>query len=234
MTEKQSFEEQTRKEVSRELLLNSIGISEEEKQSILLEQKPDMPPDKKPEANKNSETMDWFDILQCVGTALVVALLIFVFLVRVIGVSGTSMYSTLHHDDRLLVSKLFYTPEQGDIIILRTDAYEEPLVKRIIAVGGQTVDIDFFTGEVFVDGEVLDEPYIYETTHNDEGFKGPVTVPDGCLFVMGDNRNNSNDSRLSRIGFIDKRAVIGKVLLVLTPAREQDGKRDWHRAGSVY
>ena len=143
------------------------------------------------------------------------------------------MYSTLHDGDKLFTSNLFYTPEQGDIIILRTPSYNEPLVKRVIAVEGQTVDIDFNTGVVYVDGEALDEPYTYEPTYLSNGFEGPVTVPEGMVFVMGDNRNNSNDSRHPAIGCIDNRAILGKVYMILIPGKDSDGTRNWSRFGLV-
>lgn len=177
--------------------------------------------------------IDLYDFLQCVITAVVIGIMIFVFAFRVIGVDGKSMYSTLHHGDKVIVSGLFYTPKQGDIIILKTEMYEKPLVKRIIATENQTVDIDFQSGVVYVDGQALEEPYTYEPTYVDEGFVGPVTVPEGCVFVMGDNRNGSNDSRNSRIGFIDERSIFGKVYFLLFPGVDQGGP-DWSRIGSVY
>ena len=142
------------------------------------------------------------------------------------------MYSTLHNGDRVVASGILYEPKQGDIIILKSDYYDQPLVKRIIAMENQTVDIDFETGIVYVDGEIIYEPYIYEPTYVDEGFKGPVTVPEGCVFVMGDNRNESNDSRSPSIGFVDEREIFGKVLLVLLPTDGRGGF-DWNRFGAV-
>lgn len=177
--------------------------------------------------------IDLYDFLQCVITAVVIGIMIFVFAFRVIGVDGRSMYSTLHHGDKVIVSGLFYTPKQGDIIILKTDLYKQPLVKRIIATENQTVDIDFQSGIVYVDGQALDEPYTYEPTYIDEGFVGPVTVPEGCVFVMGDNRNDSKDSRYSKIGFIDERSIFGKVYFLLFPGADQGGV-DFSRIGSVY
>ena len=175
-----------------------------------------------------------FDLLQSICAAVVFGILIYLFLFHVTGVRGTSMYSTLHEGDRLFTSNLFYEPEQGDIIILRTAYYSEPLVKRVIATEGQTIDIDFDTGDVTVDGIVLQEDYIYERTHFENGFEGPVTVPEGTVFVMGDNRNNSNDSRLPAIGFIDKRAILGRALFILIPGTEPDGRRDWSRFGTTF
>ncbi|MCQ2452424.1 MAG: signal peptidase I [Oscillospiraceae bacterium] len=191
---------------------------------------------KKPSRERKPEddSIGIFDIVQSIVTAVFFGIMIFIFIFHITSVDGNSMYETLHHSDKLFTSNLFYTPKQGDIIILRTEVYGEPLVKRVIATAGQTLDIDFDSGRVYVDGEVLDEPYIYEPTHLRNGFTGPVTVPEGMLFCMGDNRNNSNDSRLPAIGFIDCRAVLGKVYLILIPGKDVEGKRDWSRFGSVY
>ena len=183
--------------------------------------------------NRENDKIDFFDFIQCAITAVVIGVMIFVFAFRVIGVEGNSMYSTLHNGDRVIVSGLFYTPKQGDIVIVKSNLYDTPLVKRIIATEFQTVDIDFVNGIVYVDGEALDESYTYEPTYVSEGFEGPVTVPEGCVFVMGDNRNNSNDSRNYEIGFIDEREIFGKVYFLMFPGNNGSGA-DWSRIGSVY
>lgn len=161
------------------------------------------------------EIYDW---IQCIITALIFCVVLFVFFIRLVDVSGSSMNPTLSNGDKMVVSDLFYTPKQGDIVIFRKDSYkEEALVKRVIAVEGQTVEIDFDKGIVYVDGEAMDEPYIAELTHNALDFKGAQTVPEGCVFVMGDNRNDSRDSRDSRIGMIDTRQITGKVYFTIFP-----------------
>ena len=170
-----------------------------------------------PEKTKKREG-DLFDWLQCIVTALVACVLIFVFIGRTIGVVGSSMVPTLEQGDRLIISKLFYTPQQGDIVVLQKDSFADyPLIKRVIATAGQTVDIDFDAGVVYVDGVALDEPYTAEPTVVREDFDEPVTVPEGCIFVMGDNRNRSTDSRTDSIGCVDTRLIMGKALLRLTP-----------------
>ncbi len=170
-----------------------------------------------PEKAKKREG-DLFDWLQCIVTALVACVLIFVFIGRTIGVVGSSMVPTLEQGDRLIISKLFYTPQQGDIVVLQKDSFADyPLIKRVIATEGQTVDIDFDAGVVYVDGVALDEPYTAEPTAVREDFDEPVTVPEGCIFVMGDNRNRSTDSRTDSIGCVDTRLIMGKALLRLTP-----------------
>jgi signal peptidase I len=175
--------------------------------------------DSKELAEKNvtlrAEIYDW---LESIVTAIISCILIFVFLGRIIDVDGISMMSTLNDKDKVLMSGLFYTPKQGDIIVLTKKSFSEiPLVKRVIALEGQTVDINFNTGEVWVDNVLLDEPYINEITHRKFDVDFPVTVPEGYIFVMGDNRNRSTDSRDSQVGFVDKRCVLGKVYLRIWP-----------------
>lgn len=170
---------------------------------------------KNAQASGRGEVYDW---LQCLVLALIICVLVFVFLIRLVDVRGDSMNPTLYNGDKLLVSDIFYKPKQGDIVIFRKDDYKpEALVKRVIATEGQTIEIDFTKGEVYVDGELLDEPYIAEPTYNQLDFSGIQTVPEGCVFVMGDNRNNSSDSRRAEIGMVDERLIIGKVLLRVFP-----------------
>lgn len=216
-------------DIEKEILLTQLGIEREDILTDTETAEKEVPPKKKQE-----EKMDLYDFVQSVITAAVFGIIVFVFIFRIIGVDGTSMYATLCNGDRVIVSDLFYTPKQGDIIILKSEMYDKPLVKRVIATENQTVDIDFINGVVTVDGVELDEPYIYEKTHVDEGFTGPVTVPEGCVFVMGDNRNNSNDSRLSTIGFIDEREIFGKVYFIIFPGLDKNKEQDWSRIGSVY
>ena len=162
--------------------------------------------------------MEIYDWVQCLVYALVVCVLIFVFLFRTIDVVGHSMEPTLNESDKLIVTDLFYTPKYGDIVVLRKDSFgEQPIVKRVIATEGQTVDIDFEQGIVYVDGVALDEPYIAEPTTRPIDFDGEVTVPEGCVFVMGDNRNKSTDSRDEDLGMVDERYIIGHVVLRVLP-----------------
>ena len=144
---------------------------------------------------------------------------------------------TLQDGDRLLVlnAMLDNDYEYGDIVVLRKDTFlEEPIVKRVIATEGQTVDIDFVSGAVYVDGELLEEDYINEPTYVEEGTEFPLTVPEGSIFVMGDNRNHSSDSRSSDLGTVDTRYVIGKAVFLLFPgADEATGQRDFGRIGPI-
>jgi len=165
------------------------------------------------------DARDNYEWIQCIVAALIICVNLFVFGIRIIDVIGGSMEPTLYNGNRVLVSGLFYTPEQGDVVIFKTDNYDanKALVKRVIATEGQVINIDFDNGIVYVDGEAYEEPYIKELTHNKLDFIGPKTVPEHCVFVMGDNRNASTDSRDSRIGMLDTRLIIGKAYLTIYP-----------------
>lgn len=166
---------------------------------------------------------DLFFWLQALVAALVLLILLFAFVGRVITVDGTSMFPTLHHKDVLLVHNIRYTPEQGDIIVLTKDFsgyVGQPIVKRVIAVGGQTVRIDYEQDKVFVDDEAVDEPYLNEAVMNRPGGSltiDELTVPEGCVFVLGDNRNHSSDSRHVELGAIDERYILGKAVMIIFP-----------------
>ena len=172
------------------------------------------------------------DLVYLLGVILVLFLICF----RVVVVSGPSMQNTLIDGDYLLlIGKPFYTqPAQGDIIVAAKDSYGNgtPIVKRIIATEGQVVDIDFETGVVTVDGKQLDEPYIKNLTKLSEGMVFPLKVEEGCVFVMGDNRMNSKDSRDPVIGLIDKREILGKAIVLFLPGTDGGNiERDYSRIG---
>ena len=164
---------------------------------------------------KNQNIVEWYEALIF---ALAFLVLLFTFVVRVVAVNGSSMVPTLHSGDRLLVQSSLFGVDRGDVVVV--DSYIEygkPLVKRVIAVGGDQVDIDAEAGQVFVNGQLLDEPYIAEPTHQAGNMEFPLTVPEGCVFVMGDNRMHSTDSRFQDIGFIDERDILGRVLYRIYP-----------------
>ncbi|HIT25451.1 MAG TPA: signal peptidase I [Candidatus Enterenecus avicola] len=151
---------------------------------------------------------------------LAALILVFTFVVRIIVVSGSSMENTLQDGDSMLVWCLGYEPKQGDVVVLTQRSYQnDSLVKRVIATEGQRVDINYETGTVYVDGTALEEDYIKETMRVPSYGEGlnHVTVPEGCIFVMGDNRNDSADSRYPSIGIIDNRSVIGRAVMVVFP-----------------
>ena len=174
------------------------------------------------------------DIVYLLAAIVILLLLVF----RVVVVSGGSMNNTLIDGDMLiLLSNTFYTePQQGDIIVASKDSFRdgEPIIKRVIAVENQVVDIDFASGDVFVDGVLLDEPYTSSLTTVSQGVRFPLTVPEGCVFVLGDNRIRSQDSRSTEIGVIDEREILGKAIFLLLPGtNENTESRDFTRFGGV-
>lgn len=180
------------------------------------------------------ESYEW---LRSLVTAVLVVTLTFTFVVRLMGVSGPSMLPSLQDGDRLLVlsSWLCGDFEYGDIVIARKESFgEEPIVKRVIATGGQTVDIDFSLGRVYVDGELLQEDYINDLTYLEEGIEFPLTLGENELFLMGDNRNRSSDSRHYLLGGIDERLIIGKAVFRIFPGKNSlSEKRDFSTIGPL-
>lgn len=156
-------------------------------------------------------------MLENLVIGLAVLILLFSFVGRIIVVDGTSMVPTLQDRDLMVVRSIGYTPKQGDVVVLTQRSYsDQALVKRVIATGGQSVLIDYTAGTVSVDGVVLDEPYINEAMMP-KGDITAITVPEGCLFVMGDNRNHSLDSRFYEVGIVDERSVLGQAIFVVFP-----------------
>ncbi len=175
---------------------------------------------KKPEENLTM-AQELYQTLQSLVWIVLAVIFLFTFVMRITMVDGASMENTLHDRNIVAVRSIAYTPKQGDIVVLTKESFREgqSIIKRVIATEGQTVDIDYNTSTVYVDGEALTEPYIKEY------MRVPVfgdvvnhlTVPEGCIFVMGDNRNNSSDSRDPDIGVVDTRCVIGQAVAVVFP-----------------
>ena len=194
-------------------------------------------PPKETKEEKRLPGQDVYEWVQALVCSVLTVVMLFTFAVRLIGVDGHSMVPTLQHTDRLVVLSpiLYHDYKAGDIVVLRKDTFlEEPIVKRVIATEGQTVDIDFVSGAVYVDGELLEEDYINEPTYVEEGTEFPLTVPEGSIFVMGDNRNHSSDSRSSDLGTVDTRYVIGKAVVLAFPGKDETTeKREFARIGWI-
>ena len=185
------------------------------------------------EDKKKGLFYDILDIAECVIAAAFVVFLVFTYLIHIVSVQGTSMVPTLEDGDRIIVSALGYTPENGDVVVIdgrssyllsedgrivEKDGLGKSIVKRVIAKGGQTVDFNFETGEVFIDGKVQNEPYIKEITHRDEyAFDYPLEIPKGYVFVLGDNRNLSKDSRHPDVGLVSEEEIIGEAVMRIFP-----------------
>ena len=189
--------------------------------------------------NKKSLLREIIDFAEILIVTLFCVSLIFTYLLSIVTVDGDSMEETLFSDERVLVSQISRHPEAGDIVVayaayvnvfndngimFRHTGLQKKIIKRVIAVGGQTIDIDFKRGEVFVDGEKLKEDYVtLGLTHNDDGaFSGkyPLTIPEGYYFVMGDNRSVSRDSRSSYLGLVSQDEIMGKVLFRISPVNK--------------
>lgn len=187
------------------------------------EEQPEEP--KKPFA----DILEW---MSCMIFAVTAMLVINLFFFRSITVSGTSMNDTLVDGDKVIAMNFCYTPQYGDIVIVQanklknknTGLYGEPIIKRVIAKGGDTVRIDYANGNVYRNDELLEEDYIKDLTHlHNDGWlqdNEEIVVPENCVFVMGDNRNASNDSRnLQEVGFIDVDAIMGKAIVRFAPIK---------------
>ena len=195
---------------------------------------------KKQEEQKRTTAEVCLDYLHDVVYILGITLLIFTFCVRVVIVSGSSMFDTLVDGDYLLLLNrpLCGELEQGDIVVASMDRFRdgEAIVKRVIATSGQTVDIDFRAGIVYVDGVALEEDYIYTPTHLSEGMEFPLVGEEGCLFLMGDNRGESRDSRAPEIGLVDEREILGRAIFLMVPGEgtgEYTVERDPGRIGGL-
>ena len=240
------FDTQSLEEM-KQLLQSEKAEPQQPKQSAPAAKK-EKPARETEEAEKLSPACEAYGMLHDWVYVLAVLTVIFVFFFRLVGVDGSSMYPTLvDHDYLVLESNFLYqNVEAGDIVVMSVDCFKDdgPIVKRVIATGGQVVDIDFDTGSVYVDGVLQEETYIFEPTYRSYEELGlaleyPVTVPEGSVFVMGDNRNHSADSRYSPCGCVDESRILGKVLLIIVPGRQTNeygeivGGREFDRIGTV-
>ena len=194
----------------------------------------------KKETEKNTGSGSILEYLHDVVYILALLLVVFTFCMRVVIVSGSSMFSTLVDGDYLLLINrpLCGELQRGDIVVASMERFKdgEPIVKRVIATEGQVVDIDFREGIVYVDGVALEENYIYSETHLSEGVEFPLVVSEGCVFLMGDNRMDSRDSRAPEIGLVDEREILGRAVFLLMPGTgrgEYIVERDMGRIGGL-
>ncbi len=184
--------------------------------------------EKNDKGNFSAYKSDFFDWIEILVTAIILLVVIFTFFFKIVTIDGPSMENTLHHGEKVIITDLVKEYKKGDIVVIsrnlnNTVADKElstPIIKRVIAIEGQTVNIDFISGVVYVDGVPLKENYVKSLTNNQFDIIFPVTVPENCVFVLGDNRNNSEDSRSSNIGedgMIDTRYILGKAIYRLLP-----------------
>lgn len=161
---------------------------------------------------------DIYETCESIIISLLVIAFVIVFAVRTVAVDGDSMLPNLHDGERLITTNLFYTPEKGDIVVIdKNNALGKPIIKRVIATEGDTIRIDYTTGDVYLNGELLVEDYIYEKIEATTADGIEMTVKEGFVFVMGDNRNNSQDSRISVIGQVNTKNILGKALFRIYP-----------------
>ena len=169
--------------------------------------------------NRKVRFMGLYDWMQSIVVMFLPIIFLLTFVGQTMGVQMESMSPTLHDGDRMIVRSIFYTPRRGDVIVFSLHDFRDgdALVKRVIGLGGDVIEINGDTGVVYVNGEPLTEPYISGPTHMTGNIDYPFTVPDGHVFVLGDNRRRSEDSRHRSIGTVDEREIIGQVMAVLMP-----------------
>lgn len=194
------------------------------------------------EPAEDEKKVDWFgeiaEILETMLISVFTVMLVFGYLMRPVTVDGRSMVPTLYNGDKLVMYRLFYQPHHGDVVVVNNHgghvfsgdrvvdtgaSLDECIIKRVIATGGQKIEIKAAEGQVYVDDVLLDEPYINELTYTDDhAFEYPITIPEGYVFVMGDNRNHSSDSRSLFVGLVDKDDVMGRAFFRFKPAKDPD------------
>lgn len=174
-------------------------------------------------AQSESVVANIYDFVKYLLISIPIVVICLTFVFRLVSVEGTSMENTLSSQDKVIATNLFYTPKDDDIVVISHGAeYKDPIIKRVIATEGQTIQLDYENNQIIVDGVVRDEPFIKEDTFcgNYAQYEFPEVVPEGKIFVMGDNRRVSMDSRSEKIGLIDVDDVIGKAQFVIWPPND--------------
>lgn len=190
--------------------------------------------DEPKEKQKRGFIKNIFEWLDVVVASVVVVVVLFTFVFRMVAIDGDSMNNTLFNGERVIITNMFYEPKKGDIVVISRNtenssvagAYKEPIIKRVIATEGDLVDIDFEKGIVYVNNKALKEDYIKEPTYTHGDVKFPLVVKENCVFVLGDNRNNSADSRSSDIGDngqVDVKYILGHAVLRVFPLNKFGG-----------
>lgn len=166
----------------------------------------------------------FYEIIESIFVSFLIITLLILFVFRAIAVDGSSMNPTLNDNDRLITTNFLYTPKKGDIVVIdKNNNLKKPLVKRVVATSGDTVKIDYLTGDVYVNGVVLEEKYIKEKISITKQPELLQTVKDGYVFVMGDNRNNSTDSRAEEVGQVNAKNILGRALFRVFPINNIGG-----------
>lgn len=195
------------------------------------------------EQPKKSVFNDILEIVETMLTTLLLVVMLFSYVTRPVTVEGSSMEPTLHNQDRLVMFRLLYSPKQGDIVVVYNSeghvldgagevvssgyGLHENIIKRVIATAGQTLYLNADEGVVYIDDQPIEEPYVNDIIRTDAGaFSYPITIPDGYIFVMGDNRNHSTDSRDSHVGLVAEENVLGKAYFRFCNMQDEgDGKQ---------
>ncbi|MBQ3562836.1 MAG: signal peptidase I [Clostridia bacterium] len=207
--------------------VQSEQIDVTEEKPVTLQEEPE-------NQQKKSVILSVFEWLDVVVASVVVVVLLFTFVFRMVRIDGDSMNNTLIDGERVVITDMFYTPKRGDIVVISRNtenssvigSYKEPIIKRVIATEGDIVDIDFNSGIVYVNNEPLNEPYIKEPTYSRGDVVFPLVVKENCVFVLGDNRNDSKDSRSSEIGDngqVDVKYILGRAVLRVFPLSKFGG-----------